>query len=84
MPRSLPAGRSGGDDPDGGVAGRKLGRQKSCQRQEVLTLEVTSDSDTATNRLSKLTTRQNPSPKNSDLFYGSDTMLRENEFFDFH
>ena len=48
--------------------------RKSCQRQDVLTMEVTSNSDTATDGLSELTTPQNPNPKNSDLFYGSDTM----------
>ena len=48
--------------------------KKSCQRQDVPTMEVTSNSDTTTDGLSELTTRQNPNPKNSDLFYGSDTM----------
>ena len=58
-------------------------------------MEVTSNSDTAPEKvtggetrssdgLSKLIMQQNPNPKNSNLFYGSDTMLRENEFFDFH
>ena len=50
---------------------------KSCQWQEVLTVEVTFDSDTVTDGLSELTRRQNPNPKNYDLFYGSDTMFRE-------
>ena len=57
---------------------------KSCRRQEVMTVEMTSDNDTATDELSELTTRQNPNPKNYDIFYGSDTMLREKEFSDFH
>ena len=47
-------------------------------------MEVTSESDTATDGLSELTTQQNPDPKNSNLFYGSDTMLREKEFSAFH
>ena len=47
-------------------------------------MEVTSDSDSAIDGLSELTTQQNPNPKNFDLFYGSDTMLRENEFSAFH
>ena len=78
MSRSLSASRSGGDDPDSRVA------VKSCRRQEVLTVEVTFDSDTATDGLSELTVRQNPNPKNSYLFYGSNTMLREKEFSNFH
>ena len=57
---------------------------KSCRRQEVLIVEVTSDSNTTTDGLSKLTTRQNSNPKNSDLFYGSDTMLREKKYYDSH
>ena len=72
----------------------KKSRQKSCRWQGVLTMEVTFDSYTAIEKvtggetrsdgLSELTTRQNSNPKNSDLLYGSDTMLRENEFSDFH
>ena len=46
-------------------------------------VEVTSDNDTTTDGLLELTTRQNPNPKNSDLFYGSDTMLREKEYYIF-
>ena len=57
---------------------------KSCLRQEVMTVELTCYSDTTTDGLSELTLRQNPNPKNYDIFYGSDTMLREKEFFDFH
>ena len=34
--------------------------------------------------LSELTTRQNPNPDILKLFYGSDTMLRENEYIDSH
>ena len=69
--------------------------RKSCRQQGVLTVEVTFDSYTATEKvtggetrsfdgLSELTTRQNPNPKNYYLFYGSNTMLREKELFDFH
>ena len=47
-------------------------------------VEVTSDSDTTTNGLLELTTRQNPNLKNFDLFYGSDTMLREKKYYDSH
>ena len=47
-------------------------------------VEVTSDSDTATDGLSELTTRQNPNLKNFDIFYGSDTMLREKKYSDSH
>ena len=45
-------------------------------------VEVTAYSDTTTDGLSELTTRQNPNLKNYDLFYDSKTMLRENEFSD--
>ena len=34
--------------------------------------------------LSELTTRRNPNPSILKLFYGSDTMLRENEYIDSH
>ena len=47
-------------------------------------VEVTFDSDKATDRLSKLTKRKNPNPKIFDLFYGSDAMLREKKFSNFH
>ena len=57
---------------------------KSCRRQEVLTVEVTSNNDTTTDGLSKSTTRQNPNPKNNDLFYDFDTMLREKKYSDSH
>ena len=57
---------------------------KSCWWQEVLIVGVTSDNDTTTNGLSEFTTRQNPNPKNSNLFYGSNTMLREKKYPDSH
>ena len=47
-------------------------------------MEVTFDSDTTTDGLSELITLQNPNPKIFYLFYCSDSMLRENEFCDFH
>ena len=47
-------------------------------------MEVTSNRDMMIDGLSELTTRQNPNSKNSYIFYDSDTMLRENELFDFH
>ena len=53
---------------------------KSCPWKEVLTVEVTSDNDMTTDGLSELTMRQNPNPKNSDLFYSFDIMSRENEY----
>ena len=70
-----------------------LEKKKGCRRQGVLTMEVTSDSYTTTEKvtggetqsfdgLSELTMRQNPNLKNSDLSYGSDTMLRGKEFSD--
>ena len=46
-------------------------------------MEVTFDSDTATNGLSELTTRQSSNPKNYGLLYGFDTMLREKEILRF-
>ena len=57
---------------------------KSCQRQEVLTVEATFDSDKVTDGLLELTMRQNPNPKNFDIFYGFDTLLREKELSNFH
>ena len=57
---------------------------KSCRWQEVLIVEVTSDNDTTTNGLSEFTTRQNHHPKNSNLFYGSNTMLREKKYPNSH
>ena len=47
-------------------------------------MEVTFDNDMASDGLSELTTQQNPNPKNFDLFYGSDIMLKENEYSDSH
>ena len=47
---------------------------KSCRRQEVLTVKITSNNDMVTDGLSELTRQQNPNPKNYDLFYGSDTI----------
>ena len=47
-------------------------------------MEVTSDSEMTTDGLSELTVRQNPNPKNYDIFYGSDTMLREKKYYDSH
>ena len=44
---------------------------KSCRQQEVLMVEVTSNSDTTIDGLSELTMRQNPIPKNSGILYGS-------------
>ena len=58
--------------------------EKSCWQQEVLMVEVTSDIDTTIHGLPELTMRQNPIPKNSGILYGSNTMLREKELFDFH
>ena len=37
-------------------------------------MKITSNDDMVTDGLSKLTRRQNPNPKNYDLFYGSDTI----------
>ena len=79
--------RSGGGDPNDGIADRRW--------QQVLSVEVTSDSYMVTEKLtggetrssdglSELTTHQNPNPNNYDLFYGLDIMLRENEYSDFH
>ena len=48
------------------------------------TEKVTGGETRSSDGLLELTTRQNPNPKNYDIFYGFDTMLRENEFSDFH
>ena len=40
------------------------------------------DCDTVLDGLPELTTRRNPNLSILKLFYGSDTMLRENEYID--
>ena len=88
MSGSLPAGRSGEDNHNGGSSDGDEVAKKSCRQQGVLTVEVTSDNYTTTEKviggetrssdgLSELITRQNRNLKNYDLFYDFDTMLND-------
>ena len=68
-------GRSERGAPVGVLVGRNGGRRKK--------LLATWYSDSGCG-LPELITRRNPNPSILKLFYGSDTMLRENEYIDSH
>ena len=70
-----PKGRLERGTPVGVLVGRNGGHWK-----KLLTAEYSNNSC----GLPELTTRRNPNPSILKLFYGSDTMLRENEYIDSH
>ena len=73
--RLPPKGRSERGAPVGVLVGQNGGHWK-----KLLTAEYSNKRC----GLPELTTRRNPNPSILKLFYGSDTMLRENEYIDSH
>ena len=73
--RLPPKGRSERGTPVGVLVGHNGGHRKKLSAAEY------SDNGCG---LPELTTQQNPNPSILKLFYGSDTMLRENEYTDSH
>ena len=73
--RLPPEGRSKRGAHVGVLVGHNGGRRKKLPEARY------SDSNCG---LSELITRRNPNPSIFKLFYGSDTMLRENEYIDSH